>query len=505
MKLAFCICFFIQLVVSNAIAESGLEEKDRPNILLIVTDDQSPYTLSCYGDKVCDTPNIDQIARSGMVLDRAYHMGSMSGAVCSPSRTMIMSGRTLWHLPARHQKNRQREKGITDGQNILQNTIPAVFNRAGYDTFRTCKIGNSFASANKLFKTVKDQTCRGALDENGSQFHGRQTLEFLKNRQESNIQEPFLIYLGFSHPHDPRIGRDDLLKKYGAVNCKQPPQEVNKKAPALPANWLPAHPFHHGHPKLRDEVAVPGVLESRTEATVRNEIGREFACIENLDEQIGLVMEQLRSMGELKNTYVIFTADHGMSVGRHGLMGKQNLYEHTWRVPFLVSGPGIKNGSRADGNAYLLDILPTICELAGIDIPNTAQGQSLKPVLTGKQDTVRDVLYGCYCGGTKPGMRSVRKGDWKLIKYDTLDGDVRETQLFNLAENPQEFLAEHHTSDVSALTGHSPKPEQIDLAESPKYARKLEEMEALLLSEMKRLKDPYRFWDQPQLEKVESN
>lgn len=470
----------------------------RPNILLIVTDDQSPLTLSCYGNAVCQTQNLTELAATGMVLDQAYHMGSMSGAVCSPSRTMIMSGRTLWHLPPRSKKHLQREEGITDGKDILNHTIPAVFNRAGYETFRTCKVGNSYALANQLFATVHDQTSREADREHGSQWHGQKVLDFLTARSTAKEKKPFLIYLGFSHPHDPRVGRQDLLEKYGATNLTKPPAKVPPQAPPLPKNWLPEHPFPHGHPQLRDEVAVSGVLTSREEATIRNELGREYACIENIDEQIGLVLEQLKSSGELDNTYVIFTSDHGIAVGRHGLVGKQNLYEHTWRVPFLVSGPGIKAGSRAPGNAYLLDILPTICELAGIDIPDTAQGHSLKPVLMGEQESVRDVLYGCYCGGTKPGMRSVRQGDWKLIKYDTLDGKVRETQLFNLAENPQEFIDAHHAPEVIAKTGHTPKPHQTNLAKSPEHADKLAEMEALLLSEMQRLKDPYRFWDQPQ-------
>ena len=497
MKIRFVFYLALQLAVFACYAA----ESRKPNILLIVTDDQSPLTLSCYGDELCDTPNIDRLAAAGMVIDQAYHMGSMSGAVCSPSRTMIMSGRTLWHLPPRGRKNLKREEGITDGKSILNNTIPAVFNRAGYDTFRTCKVGNSYAQANKLFTTVRDRTSRKAGDSNGSQWHGRQTLDFLKSREAIDEKKPFLIYLGFSHPHDPRVGRDDLLEKYGAVNLVDPPQSLNPKAPPLPLNWLPEHPFHHGHPGLRDEVKVPGVMRSRSEATVRNEIGREFACIENLDEQIGLVLSQLESSGDLDHTYIIFTSDHGMSVGRHGLMGKQNLYEHTWRVPFLVSGPGIKAGSRAPGNGYLLDILPTLCDLAEIDIPETVQGYSLEPVLRGQALTVRDVLYGCYSGGTKPGMRSVRKGDWKLIKYDTMNGNVRKTQLFNLAENPMEFLKEHQSKELSSLTGHMPEPSQVNLANSPAHSDKLAEMESLLLSEMIRLKDPYRLWDQPQIAK----
>jgi hypothetical protein len=110
---------------------------------------------------------------------------------------------------------------------------------------------------------------------------------------------------------------------------------------------------------------------------------------------------------------------------------------------------------------------------------------------------VRDVLYGVYSGGTKPGMRSVRRGDWKLVKFDVLDGAVRETQLFNLAENPHEFLEQHQEPAVVKLTGHRPEKQQKNLAGDPRHAAKLAEMEALLLSEMRRLDDPYRLWNQP--------
>ena len=153
----------------------------------------------------------------------------------------------------------------------------------------------------------------------------------------------------------------------------------------------------------------------------------------------------------------------------------------------VVKGPGIKPGSRATGNIYLLDVLATLCDLAGTEIPNSNEGISFKPVLFGQQATVRDVLYGVYNGGTKPGMRCVRLGDWKLIKYDVLDGSVRETQLFNLANNPHELLPQHGNAN----------PDFTNLADDPRYAAKLAEMESLLLAEMRRLDDPYRLWDQP--------
>ena len=474
------------LSVETSVVQSANAADKRPNILFIIVDDQSPFDLKIYNpDSKLDTPNIDRLAAEGMVLDGAYHMGSFSGAVCTPSRHMVMCGRTVWHLP--------NWKGAIEAglcpPNLEQSTMAAVFNKAGYSTMRTCKKGNSYEGANKQFTVRHDATKRGGTDETGSVWHGDQVTNYLNDRKSSKDEKPFLIYFGFSHPHDTRDGTPELLAKYGAVNHKdkQNLPLANPKQPALPVNYLPEHPFHHGHPGLRDEVSVSGVWEKRDERTIRNELGREFACDENIDNQVGRVLKQLEEMGELDNTYIVYTADHGMAIGRHGLQGKQNLYQHTWRVPYIVKGPGIKAGTRATGNIYLLDSLSTICDLAGVDAPASSEGTSFKPVLEGKQKTVRDTLYGTYSGGTKPGMRCVRQGDWKLIKYDVMDGQVRETQLFNLAENPHEFLAEHNRKS----------PLETNLAPSPAHADKLAEMEALLLAEMRRLNDPYRLWNQP--------
>ncbi len=482
---------------AEAGTESGTEaDARRPNILFILVDDQSPFDLACYdAESTLETPHIDRLAREGMVLDGAYHMGSYVGAVCSPSRHMIMSGRTVWHLPTAPEAI---QKGLCP-PNLAQATLPAVFNRNGYATMRTCKQGNSYEAANRLFQVRHDATKRGGTPETGSAWHGDRVMDYLRERESAKETEPFLIYFGFSHPHDERDGTPELLDKYGAVNHSDPDSfpPAHPNQPKLPPNYLPAHPFHHGHPDLRDEVAVSGVWERRDERTIRNELGRQFACSENIDIQIGRVLEKLEAMGELDNTYIFYTSDHGMAIGRHGLQGKQNLYQHTWRVPLIVKGPGIEPGSRAEGNVYLLDILATLCDLAGIAPPESNEGISFKPVLTGEKQIVRDVLYGVYSGGTKPGMRSVKQGDWKLIKYDVMDGSVRETQLFNLQDNSEEFLAEHHDPEVIGLTGRTPAQHQVNLAGDPRYAKKLAEMEALLLAEMRRLDDPWRLWNQP--------
>jgi arylsulfatase A-like enzyme len=471
------------------VKEGKITKEKRPNFLFVLVDDQSPFDLQTYDpESILETPNISSLAKEGMVFESARHMGSWSGAVCTPSRHMIMSGRTLWNLPSRGDF-KSRDEPI----NLETQTIGAVFNRAGYKTMRTCKKGNSYSAANEQFSVVRDATKRGGTAESGSAWHGEQVMEYLGDRERNSETDPFLIYFGFSHPHDTRDGTPELLQKYGAVNHTDTlylPQE-NPNQPPLQKNYLPEHPFFHGHPKLRDEERVSGVWKNRDEKTVRNELGREYACSENIDIQLGKVLKKLEAMGELENTYVIYTSDHGMSIGRHGLMGKQNLYEHTWRVPFIIKGPGIEAGKRVTGNIYLLDVLPTLCDLAGIEIPKTVEGTSFKPVLEGKKDSVRDVMYGVYAGGTKPGMRSVKMGDWKLIKYDVMDGAIRETQLFNLAENPNEYLKEHKR--VGKL--------ETNLAHNPQYAGKLEEMEALLLEQMKLHNDPYRLWNQPKITK----
>lgn len=475
-------------ICSLLAADPVAADDGRPNFLFILADDQSPFTLKAYGNTICRTPHIDRLAAEGIVIRDAHHMGSWVGAVCTPSRTMIMTGRTVWRIPGASGPGLQYPPEFR--QQAAAESLPAVFNRAGYDTFRTCKQGNSFNEANALFSVSRIARNREGTAPGGSEWHGDQVIEYLAAREAAGDRDPFLIYFGFSHPHDPRNALPELAARYGASNAG-PPDAPDPKAPPLPINYLPRHPFPHGHPGLRDEEQVQGVLTRRDEATVRNEIGREYACIENIDRQVGRVLDKLEAMGELDRTYIVYTADHGIAVGRHGLMGKQNLYEHSWRVPLIVRGPGIKPGSNASGFIYLLDVLPTLCDLAGIEPPPTVEGISFRPVLEGRTDRIRDVLYGVYCGGTKPGMRAVKCGDWKLITYDVLNGTVRRTQLFHLASNPDELLIEHHAPELTALLRHQPTPEQINLADHPDYAARRAELERLLDLEGKRLGDPY--------------
>ncbi|MFC1765557.1 sulfatase-like hydrolase/transferase [Planctomycetota bacterium] len=455
-----------------------------PNFLFIIADDMDTYAVNAYRRTEpneldasgnfyrVDTPHIDRLAAEGMLFHQARLMGANSGAVCTPSRTTIMSGKNSW----------QRTQGVT-----AATTFPGIFNRGAragqmalpYATYRTCKNGNSYPTANKEFTVVNDASKRGNTDGSGSEWHGDHGVAYVEDwatKHRAN-GKPFLIYLGFSHPHDTRNAREtpNLTGRYGCINTSRPEEIVfNSEAPPLPYNHLfctpntyPAHPFDHGGLTIRDEVSVSGIGLYRTEAVVRNEIGRNFACTDWIDQQIGRVLARLddpdgdgdTSDSVKDNTYIVFTSDHGIAIGRHGLQGKQNLYEHTWRVPYIVRGPGIQAGSETQALIYLHETFPTFCDLAGIDIPDTIDendGQSFRAVLEGTSDTHHDVLYGLYAGSAKPGIRAVTDGRYKLIKYDVTNNATQVTQLFDLQENPFELLPEHGVPNLATDAAYAP-------------------------------------------------
>ena len=164
------------LFISCEKTDKGENEEKRPNFLFVLVDDQSPFDLKTYDpNSILETPHIDRLAREGLVFESARHMGAWSGAVCTPSRHMIMTGRTLWHLPT---YGKQFQNPNAPDSLELQ-SMGAVFNRAGYKTMRTCKKGNSYPAANAQFTVVRDATKRGGTEEGGSAWHSKQVLEYL--------------------------------------------------------------------------------------------------------------------------------------------------------------------------------------------------------------------------------------------------------------------------------------------------------------------------------------
>lgn len=156
-----------------------------------------------------------------------------------------------------------------------------------------------------------------------------------------------------------------------------------------------------------------------------------YAIITHMDVQVGRILDALDKSGKADNTYTFFTADHGLAVGQHGLMGKQNLFDHSVRVPFIVMGPGIPEGKKMEGWIYLQDVMPTSLELAGVEIPDHVQFKSVMPIIEGKRQRNYDAIYGGYLGV----QRAVTQGDYKLLLYPKIE----KVLLFNVKKDPWEI------------------------------------------------------------------
>lgn len=387
------------IVSRRSFLASALTAPDRPNILFLFSDDQRADTISALGNPAIYTPNLDRLAREGMVLTNAYCMGGNVPAVCTPSRNMLLSGKayTRFGLHA-----------SGDDPNF-----PNSMMEAGYETYHHGKRGNSAPLIQEKFEInryLNEAEARKAADP-GKQIADA-AIDFLRNRKTTR---PFFMYLAFETPHDPRVPRPEDLARYD-----------ESKLP-LPSNFLPVHPFDNGEMTVRDELLAPW---PRTPVEIRRHLREYYAVITGLDRQIGRIRQALAARPEYANTIVIFSADQGLAVGSHGLMGKQNLYDHSMKAPLIFSGPGIKAG-RSDALAYLLDTYPTVLDLVGAPKPQGIDGESFASLLRGRSAAHRQTLFLGY----RQVQRAIRDEQYKLIVYP----QINRMQLFDLRADQAEL------------------------------------------------------------------
>jgi arylsulfatase A-like enzyme len=389
----------------------------RPNVLFVFTDDQRWDTIRALGNPEVETPTLDALVGRGFVFANPYCQGSMIPAVCAPSRTMLLTGKSLFRIP-------QPQAKTYDGP-----TLGGTFKAAGYDTLCVSKPGNSFRVGHDQFGKVVHIPHAGAET---SARCANAVIDFLK---DAKGDKPFFVYLAPSMPHDPRTAPPEFHKKYD-------PAKVT-----LSKNFLPKHPFDNGELEIRDEKLAP---VPRTDAEMKKHLADYYACVSAVDHDLGRILALLREQKRLDDTLVIFSSDQGLAVGgRHGLMGKQNLYEHV-KPPLIVAGPGVPAGKSA-ALVYLFDLFPTLCDLTGVPDPKGLEGSSLKPVIEGKKPGVRESLFGAY----KDVQRMARDGRWKVLWYPQVD----RYQLFDLSADPDEVN---------------------DLHDKPEHAAKLADMKKLL-------------------------
>lgn len=411
----------------------------KPNVLFLFADDHCFEAIHALGHTDIETPHLDRLVARGTTFTRAYNMGSWSGAVCVASRTMLITGRHVWSANKIYQgTDKERQAGVL---------WPQLMQKAGYHTCMTGK-WHIQTDAAKCFDDVRSvragmpktvaqsynrpladaadewspyDTSLGGFWEGGrhwSEVVGDHTVDFIKEAPGKG--RPFFIYAAFNAPHDPRQSPKEYVDKYPLERLK------------MPRNFLAEYPYKDqiGCPhKLRDENLAP---MPRTELAVKTHRQEYYAIITHMDAQIGRILAALDASGQADNTWIFFTADHGLAVGHHGLMGKQNLYDHSLRVPFIVSGPGVAKQAKNDTPIYLQDVMATALDLAGAEKPAHVFFNSLLPLLDGRRSqSYYESIYGAYLDL----QRAVIHDGWKLIAYPK----VPKLRLYHLAADPDEM------------------------------------------------------------------
>jgi arylsulfatase A-like enzyme len=267
--------------------------------------------------------------------------------------------------------------------------------------------------------------------------------------QAADSDQPFLLYVAFMAPHDPR----NPPEKYRQMYYRQ--------RPPLPANYRPQHPFQNAPQTTsgRDESLAPW---PRTQAVISDQLCEYYGLVTHLDAQVGRVLRALKNSPHSDNTIVIYTADHGLAMGSHGLLGKQNVYEQSMRCPLILKGPGIPKGKSSNALTYVHDLYATICDFAEIRTPNGVDSKNLTPIMNGQTEHVRDSLFLPF----QDNQRAIRDGQWKLHVYPKINHRL----LFNLSTDPHELT---------------------DLAADPAHKADVEQMQAVMELWRTRLNDPY--------------
>ena len=415
-----------------------------PNILFVVVDDHRADAIGALGHPTVQTPVLDGLVRRGTAFTRATIQGSLMPAVCAPSRACLLTGNGVFRADA----DPKLDAGPVFEVRLPAEacTLPERLRAAGYETFVTGKWHNdvpallrSFESGREIFHggmcdhtavPVRDleEIRRGAPARTGSGFSSEifcgAAEKFLRERGR---ERPFFAWVALTSPHDPRTPPAEFRARYDAATIP------------LPTNFRREHGFDNGELAVRDEQLVPRPLSPDV---VRAHLADYYGMISHHDACIGRVLAALRETGQEENTVVVYVSDHGLALGSHGLLGKQNLYEHSVRVPLILVGPGVPAAQRCEALMQPLDLYATLCELAGVSVPAGLDSRSLVTATAGSgggRESVCSVYRDC--------QRMVTDGRWKLIAYRV--GGAERVQLFDLATDPDECC------DLAGEGGHA--------------------------------------------------
>jgi arylsulfatase A-like enzyme len=394
--------------------------------------------LGSAGHPLLKTPNLDRLATEGVRFTRAF----TPNPICTPSRAALLTGQDCWTngcyffgMPIRSQSKH----------------FAQLLSKAGYETFYTGKWHNDGLPSQRGFTSGKyiggggpgtgghsKPNVRDFGDRNkyqierfDSELFTDAAVEFIDSHQPDS--KPFLLFVSYMTPHDPWTPPCKYAKMYK-------PQAID-----LPPNFMP-RPMNNSKPfkyytdwhgtNLRDEKQM--VPFPRTPEGVRDVRSRYYGTITHDDEQIGRILRKLDEKQLTKNTLVIFLADHGISLGAHGISGKQTMHEEGIRLPLIMRYPKLRRGSVENSKLVsLIDIFPTICEAAGIAVPDSVEGKSLLDLYNRQGRWDRKRIFASFVSPTRHrlNIRCIRTERHKLVHHLTTD----EIELYDLEKDPYEL------------------------------------------------------------------
>ncbi len=454
----------------------AMKAQDRPNILFICTDQQHPTISGFRGNKVVKTPNIDALAADGMYFTRTY----VSSPVCGPSRAAYMFGKHVFQIENWYNAVAWPDDEVTWAQKITDSGYysahfgkmdsPGLYGNLGFTEEWHCakRPVRKVNGADKRFlpdnprnakghlkvKTFKLEEYKGEKYEVGNNKpYGLdrpttdRALRFLKERKEDS--KPWMLHVGLLMPHWPFTLPQKYYDMYADVD--------------IPMPYDAKFPNTGMHPALQHFQWWDGLDEAPEQEMFKNALRAYYGMVTCLDDMVGEIITELKRNGMYENTYIIFTSDHGDNLGEHGMIGnKHTPLEGSVTVPLVITGPGIKKGKQEDTPVALVDMYPTLMDMAGIEYNDEEMpGSNLMPVLKGKEKTIDRNLFSEWHG---TGFR----GAWYMLvnkKYKYIYYERERPSLFDIEADPKELN---------------------DLALDPKYSKTLKKFE----DELNKMLDP---------------
>ncbi len=404
---------------------------ERPNIVVLLSDEHSPLTLGCYGSQVVQTPNLDALAARGVLFEQAY----CQAPVCVPSRLSFLSGLYPWRIGAWSNVSpvpaaRTSIAGYLQQHGYFTATVGKMhfvgpeqhwgFAYRPYGDFAGCSHQPDPIGLAPRLTILPAGPSEIPEEEQQESIVNRLGIEFLRS---DDRKEPFCLWLSYNRPHFPLRVPRRYWERYWPDGVDLP--DLGPNFPERLHPWMQFHRRYTG-------------VEGWTEAQWREARAGYYAAVSFIDDKVGEVLHVLDELGLRENTIVVYFSDHGEMNGEHGMARKMTFYEPSARVPLIISYPRVlPQGIRVSEVVELVDLYPTLAELAGLPAPEGLDGRSLVPLVTTGSAAGRKgfAISEHYSHGVPGPMRMVRLGDWKYILY--LDA---KPSLFNVKEDPREFV-----------------------------------------------------------------